>query len=89
MSWKIEFERGAEKDFGKLPRNVQSRIIRFLLERVAPMENPRTIGEALKGTTLGEFWKFRVGDYRLITSIQDETVTILVVRVGNRKEIYK
>lgn len=89
MSWKIEFERAAEKELRKLPRNVQIRIIRFLLERVATLENPRVLGEALKGPTFGEFWKFRVGDYRLITSIQDERVTILVVRVGNRREIYK
>ena len=50
---------------------------------------PRSIGEALKGSALGEFWKYRVGDYRIISSIQDDIVTILVVRIGNRRDVYR
>jgi mRNA interferase RelE/StbE len=56
---------------------------------VAPLENPRDIGEALKGSTLGEFWKYRVGDYRLICRIVDARITIIVIRVGNRREVYR
>ena len=61
----------------------------FLHERIASLEDARSIGEALKGARLGQLWKYRVGDYRLIASIEDEAVKILVVKIGNRKEVYK
>ena len=50
---------------------------------------PRSIGEALKGSTLGEFWKYRVGDYRIIASIEDRALCVLVVKIGNRREVYR
>lgn len=53
------------------------------------MDDPRSIGEALKGSRLGEFWKYRIGDYRLISSIEDGALIILVVRIGNRREVYR
>ena len=56
---------------------------------MAVLDNPRSIGEALKGSRLGEFWKYRVGDYRIIASIEDRTVCILIVRIGNRREVYR
>jgi mRNA interferase RelE/StbE len=61
----------------------------FLRERVASLEDPRSIGEALKGSELGEFWKYRVGDYRLICKIQDGALKVLVVKLGNRREVYR
>ena len=61
----------------------------FLHERVATLDDPRSIGEALKGSRLGEFWKYRVGDYRMIASIEDGALRILVVRIGNRREVYR
>ena len=65
------------------------RITRFLRERIAPLENPRAIGEALHGSRLGELCKYRIGDFRVLASIQDKEVTILVVKVGNRREVYR
>ena len=53
------------------------------------MLRPRSIGDALKGTELGDLWKYRVGDYRIIASIEDKIVCILVVRIGNRREVYR
>jgi mRNA interferase RelE/StbE len=61
----------------------------FLNERVAPLTNPRSIGEPLKGLRLGEFWKYRVGDYRVIANIEDDALYILVVKIGNRREVYR
>lgn len=61
----------------------------FLRERVATLDDPRSIGEALKGSRLGEFWKYRVGDYRIITNIEDGVMRVLVLKVGNRREVYK
>ena len=58
-------------------------------ERVAVLDDPRSIGEALKGARLGEFWKYRVGDYRIISCIEDGALLILVVKIGNRREVYR
>ncbi|CAJ6510915.1 RelE protein [Burkholderia pseudomallei] len=89
MAWRIEIDPGAEKELDKLGREAAKRILRFLFDRVAKLDDPRSIGEALKGSKLGEFWKYRVGDYRIIADIQDGALCILIVRVGNRREVYK
>ena len=89
MSWAIEFDRQGQRDLDKLDQSVRRRIFRFLYERVAVLEDPRSIGEALRGAELGDFWKYRVGDYRIIASIEDKKVQILIVRVGNRREVYR
>jgi mRNA interferase RelE/StbE len=89
MPWRIEFERAAAKELDRLDRQSAQRILRFLKDRVAPLEDPRSLGEALKGSRLGEFRKYRVGDYRIIASIEDANIRIVVVRVGNRREIYR
>lgn len=89
MAWKIEFEEAALKELAKLDKPVARRIVAFLRERVAVLDDPRSIGEALKGSRLGEFWKYRVGDYRIITNIEDGVMRILVLRVGNRREVYR
>ena len=89
MAWKIEFDPAAAKELNKLDRQIVKRVLKFLYERVARMEDPRSIGEALKGARLGEFWKYRVGDYRIIARIEDGMLTILVLKVGNRRDVYK
>jgi mRNA interferase RelE/StbE len=87
LAWRIEFSEGAKKSLGKLDRQVASRIVRFLSERVAALADPRSIGEALTGSMLGEFWKYRVGDWRLVCSIQDDKVVVFVLKIGNRRDI--
>ncbi|WP_333710811.1 type II toxin-antitoxin system RelE/ParE family toxin [Malikia spinosa] len=89
MAWKVELSSQALKALGQLDAQVARRILTFLHDRVAPLEDPRSIGEALKGSKLGEFWKYRVGDYRIISSIEDGALRILVVKVGNRREVYR
>jgi mRNA interferase RelE/StbE len=89
MAWSIKFDRKAERDLDQLDPQVARRINRFLFERVAPLEDPRSIGDALKGSELGDLWKYRVGDYRIIASIEDGLVRILVVRIGNRRNVYR
>lgn len=89
LVWQIEFDLAAKRELGKLDPQIAKRILKFLKTRVATQADPRKIGDALKGSTLGEFWKYRVGDFRIIASIQDKTICILVLRIGNRKEIYK
>ena len=89
MTWKIEFDPAAEKELAKLDAQHIQRILKLLHGRVAPLENPRQIGEALKGSKLGEFWKYRVGDYRIISRIEDGELLILVIKIGHRKEVYR
>lgn len=89
MAWKIEFDKAAEQDLDKLDPQVARRILAFLHGRVAVLDDPRSIGDALKGSKLGDFWKYRVGDYRIISSIEDDVLRVLVVKIGNRRNIYK
>ena len=89
MVWKISIEPAAKRELSGLDPQVSRRILRFLHDRVATLDDPRSFGEALKGSILGEFWKYRVGDYRIIASIEDGQLLIFVVRVGNRREVYR
>ncbi len=89
MAWKIEFSEGAKKSFAKLDKPIAARILRFLKERVAVADDPCRLGEALSGSELGSFWKYRVGSWRIICSIDDYTITVFVLRIGNRREVYK
>jgi len=89
MAWSIELTPIAKKGLKKLsPQNAQ-RILNFLFNRLANLDDPRLIGEALKGSELSGFWKYRVGDYRIISEIKDDIVRILVVKVGHRREVYR
>ena len=87
MAWKIEFDRGARRELEKLGKTVSDRILRFLHERIETLDDPRRVGERLQGT-LREFWKYRVGDYRLICSLKDDRMVVVVVRVGHRRDSY-
>lgn len=89
MVWRIEILEPALKDIRKLDRQDANRILKFLHGRLAKLENPRAIGEALHGESLGEFWKYRIGDYRVIAKIEDDKLVIVVVRVWHRREVYR
>jgi len=89
LAWLIKLDDAAKKDLAKLDKQLARRITAFLRERVSVLDDPRSIGEALKGSKLGEFWKYRVGDYRIISSIEDGALCILVIRIGNRRAVYR
>ncbi len=88
MTWKIEIVPSVVKELNKLDQQVAKRILKFLHKRIASLKDPRSIGNALKGSRFGEFWRYRVGDYRIITKIEDNILLIIVLRVGHRKQIY-
>jgi mRNA interferase RelE/StbE len=88
MAWKIEFDPAARRELERLDKPVIRRILKFLHERVGNLDDPRKIGERLQGT-LSEFWKYRVGDYRILCSVEQERLVVLVLRIGHRREIYK
>jgi mRNA interferase RelE/StbE len=89
LAFRVEFDPAALKDLRKLDRAVQQRLVGFLRTRVATLEDPRSLGEALAGARLGSYWKYRVGDWRIICDIQGERIVVRVLRIGNRRQIYR
>jgi mRNA interferase RelE/StbE len=89
LGYRVEFDPEALKELKKLDRPVQQRLVGFLKTRVATLENPREIGEALAGSRLGNYWKYRVGDWRIICDIEDTRIVVRVLRIGNRREVYR
>lgn len=87
MAWKIEFAPRVEKELKRIGKSEAKRILDYLVERVASSKDPRQLGKPLKGN-LTEYWRYRVGDYRVVCEIQDTKMVVLVVRVGHRKEVY-
>jgi mRNA interferase RelE/StbE len=88
MAWRVEFLPAADKAFGKLDRQYQRRIQKFIETRLQADNDPHGLGEAYTGPLKG-YWKYRIGDYRLVCDIQDRTQTILVVAIGDRKDVYR
>ena len=88
MAWEIEYTETARGQLRKLDRQLARRILDFMDACIAPQDDPRSTGKALKGP-LGDFWRYRVGDCRIICDIQDRVLRILVVQVGNRREVYR
>ena len=89
MAWTIRYTDTAAKQLRKLDRPAARRIVDFLDERIAQAENPRDTGKALTGPALRTYWRYRVGDFRIICDIQDNKLSILVIEIGNRREVYR
>lgn len=88
MAWTINYLKSVQKELKKTDKNGRERIREFLETKVAHLENPRDLGKPLKGNK-SEFWRYRVGEYRIICSISDSSLTVLVVRIGHRKDVYR
>ena len=84
MAWRIEFKASVEKDLRKLEAKDRERILQFLEKKVSA--NPRTVGSPLKASDL---WRYRLGKFRIICMINDEAVSVLVVRISHRREAYR
>ena len=89
LAWRIELTATAARQLGKLDKAQARRITTFLRQRLATLADPRSAGKALTGPQLGEFWRYRVGDYRLICDVQDGLLRILVIEIGHRREVYR
>jgi len=87
LAWTIDFDKKAKKEFSSIDKATQKQIDRFFL-KLMKSANPLQFGEALKGD-LQPFWRYRGGDYRLICSIEDNVLTVVVLRAKHRKEVYK
>jgi mRNA interferase RelE/StbE len=89
LAWTIEVDERAARQLGKLDRPDALRIRNFLRDRLGTLDDPRQLGKALQGSKLGNLWRYRVGDFRIICDLQDTRLVVLVVSVGNRRDIYR
>lgn len=86
--WTLKFGSRARKSLRKLDRTAAERIVTWLEALIVERADPRASGKALTGE-LAEFWRYRIGDYRVLAHIEDEAVTVLVVEVGHRSSVYR
>ena len=85
----IKYTESSSKQLKKLDKQTALRVLDYMDERVAVLSDPRSLGKNLKGPKMGEYWRYRVGDVRVICNILDGQMTVLVIEIGNRREVYK
>ncbi len=88
QAWRVEFDRAAVRELRKLGPDAEGRVLRYLRERIAGSTDPRRLGQPLTGDLKG-LWRYRIGDYRIVASIEDNRCVVLVVAIGHRREIYR
>jgi mRNA interferase RelE/StbE len=88
LAWTVDYADTAKDQLRKLDRQTARRILDYMDERIAGTDDPRHADKALSGP-LGGLWRYRVGDCRVICDIQDSALRVLVVRIGNRREVYR
>lgn len=87
MKYKVEYTEQAVKQLKKLDKHTAALIYGWIDKNLVDCENPRLHGKGLTANRSGQ-WRYRIGDYRLIAEIQDEKITILLLNIGHRREIY-
>jgi len=87
MNYEVIYTKKAVKSLRKIDKEQQKLIVSWIEKNLVDTEDPKTIGKPLKGT-LNEFWRYRVGNYRILAEINDNELKIIVVNVGHRKDIY-
>lgn len=87
MAWNVEFTRTAEKQLKKLDKKWQRGILDYLENEIAMLPDPKKRGKELVGDKAG-FWRYRIGDYRVICDVRENQFVILAVTIGHRKEVY-
>ena len=87
MKYKVEYTAQAVKQLKKLDKHTAALIYGWIDKNLVDCEKPRLHGKGLTANRSGQ-WRYRIGDYRLIAEIQDEKITILLLNIGHRKEIY-
>lgn len=89
MAWIIKYTESSSRQLKKLDKQIALRVLDYMDERVAALNDPRSLGKSLKGPKIGEYWRYRVGDIRVICNIVDGQMMVLVIEVGNRREVYR
>ena len=86
MTYTVEWSRRSGRQLAKLDPQVARSLVRFMHDRVHESADPRAIGKQLRDSA---FWRYRVGDYRILCRIEDQRLVVLVVELGHRREIYR
>ena len=89
MVWIIKYTESSSKQLKKLDQQIALRVLDYMDERVEVLDDPRTLGKNLNGPMMGEYWRYRVGDIRVICDIEDGQMLVLVIAIGNRREVYR
>ena len=89
MACRIEVTESAAKQFKKLDPSEAARMRMYLRDRLAQPDHPRQTGTRLRGSRLGEYWRYRVGGYRILCELRDDDLLVLVIEVGHRRSIYR
>lgn len=89
MAWQIDYTRQAQRQLAKLDKTAARRILDYMDQQVANQSDPRLLGKPLSGPALRTYWRYRIGNYRVICEIQDAVLHVLVIGVGHRKQVYR
>jgi len=89
LAWIIKYTESSSRQLKKLDKQTALRVLDYMDERVAVLDDPRALGKNLKGPKIGEYWRYRVGDIRVICNIVDGQMMVLVIEIGNRREVYR
>lgn len=89
MAWTIRYTESALRQLKTLDKSIALRVLDFMDTRVGASQDPRSLGKKLVGPRLGVYWRYRVGDLRVICDIQDQTLVVLVIEIGHRREVYR
>ncbi|HCX04078.1 MAG TPA: type II toxin-antitoxin system mRNA interferase toxin, RelE/StbE family [Clostridiales bacterium] len=88
MKYQVFYEKKAIKSLSQIDKNQQKMIYAWIEKNLAGTDNPKKYGKALKGN-LKEYWRYRVGNYRILADINNEEIRIIIINIGHRKDIYK
>ena len=88
MKWKLIFSKQADKFLSKLDNNTRKMIVSWLINNINNCENPRLHGKALVGDKK-DYWRYRIGSYRIIADIQDEVIIVEIINIGHRRDVYR
>jgi len=88
MSYKVEYTKTAVKQLKKMDKKIAAFILSFIEEKLINCNDPRAYGKSLQGS-LKDKWRYRIGDYRILAKIEDEKVTIIIVEIGHRRDVYE
>jgi len=86
--WRLLYSAEVVRNLDAIDQQVARRLVAYLMERVLPLDDPRTLGKALKGSRLGSYWRYRVGSYKIVVDILDQDLVVMVMRAGDRKNVY-
>jgi len=87
MSYKVEYLPSVVRALEKMDKYTKRILIEWIEKNLVDCEDPRVHGKALTANRVGQ-WRYRVGDYRIITKIEDNKLVILVIAIGHRRDIY-